>query len=358
MKYHPMSNQELLEELGKSVYGHTSAKKAIINVINRQRMRWHQQFSKGVAETDLIENHNLMLIGPSGTGKTHLVKTMSKLCGFFLVCFDATHIVPVGGKGDVDVLKIIKQIKNEVNQWTRASRDEYTYSEIMAQTVVFIDEIDKLATELYSGSNWNKEAQSSLLKLVDGDDEEIKGVTFIFAGAFTNIFEGIKSKSNSKKQSGIGFTFSSDTKEEAETIDWDDKIVEAGITHELAGRINQVVCLDNLTIDHYYEILHKHILPQHIKEMRVFNPSFYVDEGDNWITSEFSINMSHIDEIVKKAFESGQGVRMLKKKISALFREYEFNFDEDRHVPKENRLTKDVIRFIHGDIEEDSDFTI
>lgn len=336
MKDHPLSNKQLFDELGKHVYGHSAAKKAIINVINRQRLRWQQQFSFNIPEDDLLENHNLLLVGASGTGKTHLVKTMAKLCDFPLLCFDATHIVPVGGKGDVDVLKISKEIKNQANYWAKKSNGLYTYEEVMAQTVIFIDEVDKLGIELHSGSNWNKEAQASLLKLVAGDDDEIRGVTFIFAGAFTSVFESRKSK----KESGIGFTFSKDADEE-DLDDWDDRIVKAGIIHELAGRINQVVCLENLTIDHYYEILHSLILPRVQKELLVFGK--YID-----------ITNSEIDKIVKKSFESGQGVRMLKKKVSALCRDLEFSYDTNTHKPAADKLTKEI----HNFIEDQTDYLI
>lgn len=346
MKDHPLSNQQLFEELGKHVYGHSAAKKAIINVINRQRLRWQQQFSFNIPEDDLIENHNLLLVGASGTGKTHLVKTMAKLCDFPLLCFDATHIVPVGGKGDVDVLKIAKEIKNQANYWAKKSNGLYTFEEVMAQTVIFIDEVDKLGIELHSGSNWNKEAQASLLKLVAGDDDEIRGVTFIFAGAFTSVFEARKSK----KSDGIGFTFSKNEEEE-DLDDWDDRIVKAGIIHELAGRINQVVCLENLTIDHYYEILHSLILPKLIKELAVFYPGC---ASDGWVTMQFELSNKSIDDIVKKSFESGQGVRMLKKKLFALYRDLEFNYDTNTHKPSTDKLTKEI----HNFIEDQTDYLI
>lgn len=340
MLNHPLSNTELLEELNKHVYGHTAAKKAIINVINRSRIRWHQKYSHNKPEKELLDLHNLLLIGPSGTGKTHLVKTMATICDIPLLTFDATHLGPVGGKGDLNVQVMIKEIKAEVNSWAANSKGIFTYEEIMSQLVVFIDEIDKLGIELHSGSNWNKETQSSLLKLVAGDDPELGGITFIFAGAFTRVFEEVKNKNKSKKQEGIGFTFKSENNA-IDDIDWDDKIVDAGIIHELAGRINQVVCLENLTIDHYYAIMNEHIVPHLIIELAAFNLATDPTHSLDWILVEFDISMDSIDQIVKKAFESGQGVRMLKKKLSVLFRDFEFNFDKDRHIPKLDLLIKE-----------------
>lgn len=339
MKDHPLSNAEMLEELSKTVYGHTAAKKAIINTINRQRLRWHQVHSFGIEEDHALENHNLLLVGASGTGKTLLVQAMSKLCDFPLMCYDATRLTVVGGKGDLDVTKVIKEIKENVNYYVKKSQGLYSYSEVMSQLVVFIDEFDKLGIELHSGSNWNKEVQSSLLQLVANTDPEISGVTFIFAGAFSNVFESKKEAKKDKRAKGLGFTFSHD-EDETEEIDWDIEITKNGIKNELAGRVHQVVCLDELTIDHYYAIMQEHVIPAARRDLLAFGVNL-------------DISQEQIDEIIEKSMSSSQGVRMMKKKVAAICREAEFTHDIHTHTPSEDRLTRSII----NDTKQNSEST-
>src|SRR5260221_543501 len=86
-----ITNQELLEKFDKLVYGHTTAKKALINAVNRSRLRWHQEFNLGMQEDELVTPKNVLLIGESGSGKTFLIECLQKLCEFPIVRFDATQ---------------------------------------------------------------------------------------------------------------------------------------------------------------------------------------------------------------------------------------------------------------------------
>lgn len=98
---HGRSNLDILDELDGYVSGHYEAKKALISLVNRAKIRHHQKWIEGIHKDYLIQPHKLLLIGQSGTGKTHLVESLQDILDFPLIRIDATKMNPTGAGGGI-----------------------------------------------------------------------------------------------------------------------------------------------------------------------------------------------------------------------------------------------------------------
>lgn len=319
------SNYEVLSLLDEKVYGHQQAKKVLINAVNRSKIRWQQIHNLGMKPNEAVPLKNVLLLGKSGTGKSWLVENLAEICDIPFIKFDATQITPAGGKGTLNVDEIIKEIQVHCAHIAAQSMGTYSVYEVMHSMVCLIDEADKLARSYDSSGNWNKQVQSNLLQLIDGKTE-ITGVTFVFAGAFADTIDAEEKKD---KTTGIGF---GNTSKEAKEKDWDDIIVNAGLIPELVGRMGAVVKLDELTKEDYNNILDQYILPQTYKNLMYYE------------CLDFYLEKSKREGIIKKAMDSGQGVRMLRKEVQKLVEHYEFDFELAR-----DRLLLEYTQDIQGE---------
>ena len=191
---HGRSNLDILEELDGFVCGHLEAKKALISLVNRSKIRHHQKWIEHIHKDYLIQPHKLLLIGQSGTGKTHLVESLQELVDFPLVRVDATKLNPTGASGGVKEDELRKMIISKANEYTMKKRGFYHSLEgTIDQMVVFIDEIDKVARKgNVSGADVSREGvQRDLLPLIEGCTVTTKHGTiktdhilFITSGAF------------------------------------------------------------------------------------------------------------------------------------------------------------------------------
>lgn len=304
------SNKELLIEFNKRVKGHEQAKKALINLVNRSKLRHYQKWIALEPKENLIEPMKCLLMGASGTGKTFLVDTLQSLVKFPLIKLDATRLTLTSAGDGIKANEVMKMIRDKAQVLALDGKGYYhSIDGVIDQMVVFVDEIDKLAWGSHKESDaWNKRVQSNYLQIFDNKDE-FAGVSFIFAGAFTELDKVKEIKSN-----GIGFS----QQEKDETTDevLEDLIIKYGLIPELVGRINTIMELDKFTENDYREILVNTLIPKKIDELTYFN-----SEG-------VAVTDADIERIVKRAFNSGQGVRFLKRELDKLFMEVEFNHEE------------------------------
>ncbi len=213
-----------------------------------------------------IEKSNMLMLGPTGCGKTYLVKTIARLLHVPLAITDATTLTEAGYIGD-DVESILSKLlavaDNDVEKAERG--------------IVFIDEIDKIAKkkETHSRDVSGESVQQGLLKILEGADVEVpvgsgsknamtptttmntKNILFICGGAFPEIETIIKQRLN--KQSSMGFN--ADLKDK---YDKDDNIIKEvtnedlrdfGMIPEFLGRLPVLFTLDALDKDMYIKIL-------------------------------------------------------------------------------------------------------
>ncbi len=304
------SNASLLEEYNSRVYGHETAKKALLTLVNRSKMRHYQKYSLNVPENELLEPCKLLLIGGSGTGKTFLVEQLRDMLDFPLLCLDATQLAPGSGKDGITQQNFKKLCVETVQEWSAQRRKKgYTISleGAESQLVVFIDEMDKLATSFESSGNWNKHIQNSFLSMFDNHDDGA-GVSFIFSGAFAGM--------EPKVANSIGFN----KVENTDVVLLDDDIVRYGLIPEFVGRLTSITKLDVFNEKDYRHILYDTLLPKKQLGLSFFNgASLDVSDGE-------------ISGLIDRALKSGQGVRYLKRQLDAMALEAEFSYEDNNNT--------------------------
>lgn len=282
-----------MKHIDELVYGHEQAKKVISVLLKRSQERY---YAKCVMGSEALKNTlKVLLIGPSGTGKTHLIQSFKKLHNFPLISLDATQLTPSGNSEGMNAKQLKKLIYDTASELTK--QPEFFNAEgAINQMVIFVDEFDKLGLSFDSSGNWNKHVQSNFLTLID-DREEFAGISWIFAGAFSGLYadkQGIKGS--------MGFF--PDTNEETSKEILDSEILKAGIIPELLGRISLIVELDRFTEEDYKKVLTERLLPN------------------------YDLDLCHekIDELVAKAYKSKQGIRSLTRQLEML--SIDSDFDE------------------------------
>lgn len=307
---HDKSNKEILEELNELVYGHNHAKKSLISLVNRSKLRHFQKWGELLPKESLIKPSKCLLIGGSGTGKTYLVQSLAKIAHFPLLIVDGSSFNPTGASGGIKPETLRKMILSKAKEYSELREGTYfSLDGILDQMVVFVDEFDKISSH-YDGSagNWNEHVQTHFLTMFENHDD-LAGVSWIFAGAFS----GIDKAAASKKQ-GIGFNA---VQEEIKAVDiTDEDIVKYGMLPEIVGRLTTICKLDKLTEEDFYNILIEKVIPNKIMELSYFK----IDDID--ITDE------KLRTIAKEAMTSSQGVRYLYREIEKHFLDVEFNYED------------------------------
>lgn len=285
-----------------------------------------------------IEKSNMLMIGPTGSGKTYLVKTIARLLNVPLAITDATTLTEAGYIGD-DVESVLSKLLAAAdNDVEKAERG-----------IVFIDEIDKIAKKRNTNSRdvSGESVQQGLLKLLEGAEVEVpvgagsknamvpmttvntKNILFICGGAFPDLEDIIKERLN--KQAAIGFK--SDLKDK---YDDDPNILkkvtiedlrEFGMIPEFLGRLPVIYTLDALDKEKMIRILKEPrnaILKQYQKLLSL-------DEVD------LRFDDSAYEAIAEKAMEKKTGARALRAIIE------EFMLDIMYQIPRDDSIGRVTI---------------
>lgn len=233
---------------------------------------------------DYPDKLNCFLIGPSGTGKTFLMRSMAKELGFPLICLDANELTPTGNNSGVNSSQLRKEIYKFAENLIAVDHRYHSIPGVLEQLVIFVDEFDKLGTSFDASGNWNKHVQSNFLTMIE-DKDDLSGVSWVFAGAFSDFFE----RKASKKEA-IGFF--SEKKEEKPLEITEEDILKAGIIPEMLGRISLIVQLDTFG-QKDYENIATELLNKKYARLKHIN----------------------ISDIAAKALSSGQGVRSVIRQL-------------------------------------------
>lgn len=312
---HERRNSEILAELDGHVVGHVEAKKALINLVNRSKIRHYQRWLEGISPEYLIQPHKLLLIGQSGTGKTHLVESLKQIIDFPLIRVDATKLNPTGASGGLKEEELRAMIvKNATAYLTKKNGLFNSLQGTIDQTVVFIDEIDKLGRSFESSGSWNTHVQSNFLTLFD-NKAEFAGVSFIFAGAFNTI------TTPPTLSKPIGFNHQGPTTEGSNKA-LEEQVVDAGLIPELVGRFTNIVKLDEFSEEDLYNILVNRLLPKKKIHLAFFN------------TFDADLEEDELRDIVRRAYVGKQGVRGLQRALDSKFVDVEFDNEYKLHKPK------------------------
>lgn len=297
-----------------------------------------------------IEKSNMLMIGPTGSGKTYLVKTLAKLLDVPLAITDATSLTEAGYIGD--------DIESVVSKLLAAADNDVERAET---GIIFIDEIDKIAKKDTTRSRdvSGESVQQGMLKLLEGSDVEVpvgatsknamvplatvntKNILFICGGAFPDLEDIIKERLN--KQAAIGFK--SDLSDKYDNDPDIMKNVNAedlrkfGMIPEFLGRLPIVFTLDGLTEDMLVRILtdpKNAIIKQYQKLLELDEVKLEFSEGA-------------LRTIANKAIEKKTGARALRAIIE------EFMLDIMYEIPKDDnigtvRITEEYIKGMGGPI--------
>jgi ATP-dependent Clp protease ATP-binding subunit ClpX len=325
--------------LDEYVIGQEQAKKVLaVGVYNHYKRVLAENDKTGDDDGIEIEKSNMLMIGPTGSGKTFMVKTLARLLQVPLAITDATALTEAGYIGD-DVESVISKLL--------ASADNDV--ELAERGIVYIDEIDKIAKK-HNANNRDvsgESVQQALLKLLEGADIEVpvgatnknamvpmttvntSHILFICGGAFPGLEDIIKKRLTKQGTMGFGselkdrYDHDKNIFARVETED----IREYGLIPEFIGRLPIVFSLETMDEDLLVDVLTK---PKNaiIKQYRKL---LQMDEVD------LEFEEDALRAVAKKAAAKKTGARALRSIIE------EFMMDIMYEIPKDDMIGKVII---------------
>ncbi len=341
----PHKIKALLDEY---VVGQEKAKKtmsvAVYNHYKRvaSEIMKPEEFAEDLQDVE-IEKSNVLLIGPTGCGKTYLVKTLAKLLDVPLAITDATSLTEAGYIGD--------DIESVVSKLLAAADNDVERAET---GIIFIDEIDKIAKKKNSHSRdvSGESVQQGMLKLLEGAEVEVpvgansknamvplatvdtRNILFICGGAFPDLDEIIKQRL--RKQTSIGFNAElkdslDKRKDILEEVTVED-VKKFGMIPEFVGRLPVICTMQGLSDEMLVEILKE---PKNalIKQYRKL---LSMDEVDLVFADDALL------EIAKKAQEKDTGARALRAIIEDIMLDIMYEIPKDENIGRVT-ITKDYL---------------
>ena len=325
--------------LDEYVVGQEKAKKAMAVAVYNH----YKRVASDTMDDIEIEKSNMLMIGPTGSGKTYLVKTLAKLLDVPLAITDATSLTEAGYIGD--------DIESVVSKLLAAADNDVERAE---QGIIFIDEIDKIAKKHTSNQRdvSGESVQQGMLKLLEGSEVEVpvgansknamvplttvntKNILFICAGAFPDLEDIIKERLT--KKTSMGFNAELKDKYEHDEDILSKVTVEDlrkfGMIPEFLGRLPVTVSLDLLDKDALIRILTEPksaIVKQYQKLLELDGVKLEFDKDA-------------LLEIAETTLKRKTGARGLRAIMENIMMDTMFTVPSDKTI-KECRITKEAV---------------
>ncbi|MCI9593853.1 MAG: ATP-dependent Clp protease ATP-binding subunit ClpX [Lachnospiraceae bacterium] len=326
------------QQLDEYVVGQDRAKKVMSVAVYNHYKRALLGEQKGVLEGVTIEKSNILMLGPTGSGKTYLVKTLARLLDVPLAIADATSLTEAGYIGD--------DIESVVSKLLAAAGNDVEKAE---RGIIFIDEIDKIAKKQQTNARdvSGESVQQELLKLLEGSSVEVpvgsnqknamtpmatvntENILFICGGAFPELENMIKERLSCRSFMGFNGELKDRFDQDKDLLGkaTNEDLRKFGMIPEFLGRLPVLVSLSGL--DH---ALMKRILKEPKNAiLKQYEKLLAYDE----VKLEFEDDA--LDWIAEQALTKETGARALRAIIE------EFMLDIMFEIPKDDAIGKVII---------------